>query len=111
MTADREQKKHLKILVEQGAVRGLTASMMFEALKKAKNYALETGQEFPKEAQDALREAAKEWLRDALVYEGGHPSFSEAAPRDRPGRAVDFASTPRRKKAPSPLRISRGSGR
>jgi hypothetical protein len=108
--ADKGQKKRLETLVGRGEIRGLTASMKFAALKKAKDYALETGQEFPKEAQDALRAAAKEWLRDALFYEGGHPSFSEAAPSGRPGRAVEFASAPRRKKAGAALRVSPGSG-
>ena len=45
-----------------------------------------------------------------LVDEGGHPSFSEAAPHGRPGRAVEFASAPRRRKAGTALRVSRGSG-
>lgn len=54
---------------------GLTSSMKYEMLKKAKDYALENELEFPAESQKELSNAAKETLGLAIEFSLGNSSF------------------------------------
>jgi len=49
--------------------RGWPPGVRYEALKKAKNYALSAGISFPENAQRQLTDAAKETLVDVINYE------------------------------------------
>ena len=59
-------KKDLRILLSQGMIRGITSAHRYEALRRAKAFALTHALPFPDDAQEALSLAAKRILIEAL---------------------------------------------